>query len=242
MAVAGARTIPLVTVLFLFLGAVLLWAQPAGASCALPGDPREDLARADAAFVGELVSTRDVPGEAWPRTILIFRVRERIKGDLGRLVEVHDEIPGSSVSLSAPPRGRRVGLLLTRRHGRFVANNCDWISPRNLRGAAEGRPWPTAKRGLDRKAKVSFSLQGARLTVTVGRQAPPRVKRALRHPLRFFCKGYSAKAEGNGRFARRALRATVFLDKDIFEEPTHACAIKRSSGAKVASAYLVPSY
>ncbi len=234
-----ARTGCSVLLVPLVLGAVLLSDQPAVASCAPPGDPREALANADAAFIGRVVSRR----ERNHRVIfLTFRVRERVKGRLGRLVRVYDEIPGSTVSLEGLRAGRNVGLVLTRRHGRFLASNCDLMAPRDLRAAAEGGPWPAVWRGRDRLAKVSFALRGPVLTVAVGRAAPPRVRRALRDELSFYCRSVDATAIGAARFHAGLRRATVILDKDIFEAPTASCGFKRASGARVASAYLVPSY
>ena len=225
--------------LLLLLGAVLLSDQPALASCAPPGDPREALASADAAFIGQLVSRR----ERNQRVIFFtFRVRERVKGRLGKLVRVYDEIPGSTVSLEGLRAGRNLGLVLRRRHGRFLATNCDFVAPRDLRAAAEGRPWPAVWRGRDRMAKVSFALRGRKLTVAVGREAPPRVRRALRHELSFYCKSVDATAIGVGRFRTGLRRATVVLDKDIVEAPIASCGFKRASAARVANAYLFPSY
>ena len=106
----------LATVLLTLLGAAPAAACTGGSR----GDVRQRLAAADAAFVGSLAARRS--------GALVFRVAIRVTGPLGRRVRVH-WVKGCG----APPRkGRRVGLLLHRSHGRWVASGADVVAPGEL--------------------------------------------------------------------------------------------------------------
>jgi hypothetical protein len=92
----------------------LIGAAPAAADA----DLGARLRAADGAFVGRLVE-RD--GRA-----LTFRVQVRVKGRLGRRVVVR--------GARGVRRGRRVGVVLDRRHGRWVAEEV--VAPGELLKAA----------------------------------------------------------------------------------------------------------
>ena len=219
----------------LVVGAVLLFAQAASASCPPPEDPRDTLAGVDAAFIGELVSRRPAP-DAGPHRedILTFRVRESVKGGLGELVEVR-AARGFTVSLSVP-EGQEVGLFLYRRGGDFIANACGLIAPRHLRVAARGGP--TVKRATDRDAKVSFRLRGRRLTVTVARDAP--VVPSPRRRLSFSC-GVDVVdrrdvVRATGQFAPGRRRVTVLLPRNLSRR-ANFCGLAFAGGASVARVF-----
>ncbi len=226
------------TLSLVLMAAALVLVEPAAASCLPPEDPRTTLARADAAFIGELVSRRSSSGGESPRgEILVFRVREAVKGYLGEFVEVRDEVPSSSVGLSVEP-GREVALFLRRRGGRFVANDCDRISPEQLRVARRGGP--TVKRATDAPTKVTFRLRGRRLAVTVAGDAPRRVRRALRRRVGFFCGSFERGRRGagtaTGRFRPGLRRVRVVLDRDVSRSASF-CTMEDASGRDVASVY-----
>ena len=227
----------LATLSLVLLGAVLVPVEPAAASCLPPEDPRITLARADAAFIGELVSRRSSAGVESPRgEIFVFRVRESVKGGLGQVVEVRDEAPSSSVGLSAEP-GQEVGLFLRRRGGRFAANDCDRISPGQLRVARRGGP---AVKEATTPAVVSFRLRGRRLTVTVARDAPRQVRRALRRRLTFFCGSFAGGGRNAGtataRFRPGARRVRLVLSRDVFGTASF-CGVRHASGDELARAF-----
>ena len=80
-------------------------------SCALP-DPRAALAQADGAFVGTLVSRRQLEQQA----VLVFSVERTLKGSIGRTVEVRTAANGAGVRpRSACRNARRARPRATRR-------------------------------------------------------------------------------------------------------------------------------
>ena len=222
-----ARRFRLATVVLLALCAVLVPVEPAAALTCINEDPRESLARADAAFIGELVSTRSLPPEypLWQREILTFRVHEVVKGNLGELVEVRNSTPGYS-----PRAGSETGVFLYASEGGFGTSACDYISPKHLRVAQRGGP--AVKKASDPRAKVSFRLKGRRLRVSVARNAPRRVKRALRRRVKLRCGnhaiiGYRGRpATATARFRRGARKMTVLLNRDVSRTAT-ACTVER---------------
>jgi hypothetical protein len=138
----------------------LLPAPSAHASCA-SRKPREQLARADAAFVGRLL---DRSGDR-----LTFAVDRSVKGDLGDRVEVEDAAPRSSLSLR-PAAGVQVGLFLSRRHGRgFVASDCDVVTPEAMRAAAaSGRSTCSRPRVLGLRVRRRELPRTVRVRAAVG--------------------------------------------------------------------------
>ncbi len=99
-------------------------------SCALP-DPRAALAQADGAFVGTLVSRRQLEQQA----VLVFAVDRILKGSIGRRVEVRTASNGAACGLEAPI-GTRVGLVLERRDGAWHGHLCWQFTPSDLLTAA----------------------------------------------------------------------------------------------------------
>ena len=114
--------------------------EPARAcSCALP-DPRETLARGDGAFVGTLVSRRQVDQHA----VLLFSVERALKGSIGGTVEVSTASNGAACGLEAPV-GTRVGLVLERRGGAWHGYLCWQFAPEELLAAALPLPPPNGR-------------------------------------------------------------------------------------------------
>jgi hypothetical protein len=114
--------------------------EPARAcSCALP-DPRETLARGDGAFVGTLVSRRQVDQHA----VLVFSVEKTLKGSIGGTVEVSTASNGAACGLEAPV-GTRVGLVLERRGGAWHGYLCWQFAPEELLAAALPLPPPNGR-------------------------------------------------------------------------------------------------
>ena len=108
-------------------------------SCALP-DPRAALAQADGAFVGTLVSRRQLEQQA----MLVFSVEKSLKGSIGRTVEVRTAASGAGCGLEAPV-GTRVGLVLERRGGAWHGYLCWQFDPAELLAAALPLPAPNGR-------------------------------------------------------------------------------------------------
>lgn len=100
-------------------------------------DSETALARANGAFVGRLVSRKQLPGF----TVLIFSVERRLKGPLGRTVEVLTAQGGSSCGIDVP-LGRRVGLVLDYQGDGWHANLCGQFAPADLIAATAPLPPP----------------------------------------------------------------------------------------------------
>ena len=93
---------------------------PAEASC-VRSDERQDLRRADAVFVGRVLSVRESDGSA------VFRVRRVVKGRAtrGSRVRVHATPYPSSVTIGWAPRaGQRWRIYAARRDGRWETDDC----------------------------------------------------------------------------------------------------------------------
>jgi hypothetical protein len=149
-------------------------------SCALPGDPRDRLAAADGAFIGELVGRRGTsplrsivgPGP----DVVTFEVVEVVKGAIGQRVEV-DSMAGCGFEVDP---GEAVGVLLERHRGRWRSGLCGQIEPAKLRAAAAPLPSPDGQApaalvvggsfgearllALDRQARTLAYGYGAGLT------------------------------------------------------------------------------
>ena len=108
-------------------------------SCALP-DPRAALAQADGAFVGTLVSRRQLEQQA----VLVFSVEKSLKGAIGRTVEVRTAANSAGCGLEAPV-GTRVGLVLERRGGAWYGYLCWQFDPSGLLAAALPLPPPNGR-------------------------------------------------------------------------------------------------
>jgi hypothetical protein len=91
----------------------------------------ERLDDADAAVVGRVVSER--PGElnGAPQLFLTVEVEQRVKGDLGRSLDVRS--PSGTDCDVEVPRDRSIGLLLTRgAGGAWIATACSVVNPGQL--------------------------------------------------------------------------------------------------------------
>jgi len=233
---ATARTFRLATLVVLAMGAaVLVPVEPAAALSCIRVDPRAQLAGADAASIGALVSRRSVAGQQyWPYTkeILTYRVDEVVKGNLGGLVEVRNETPPYSTG-----PGQEAGVFIYASEGGFVTDGCSRASPEQLRLARRGGP--TVKKATDTKAKMSFRLKGRSLTVSVARNASRRVKRALERPIKLVCGNeVSGIPEAIGpnyplgtarsRFRHGARKMTVVLDRDVSRAAT-SCGVEQGA-------------
>ncbi len=108
-------------------------------SCALP-DPRAALAQADGAFVGTLVSRRQLDQQA----VLEFAVDRALKGSIGKTVEVRTASSGAACGIEAPI-GTRVGLVLERRDGAWHGHLCWQFAPEELLAAALPLPPPNGR-------------------------------------------------------------------------------------------------
>ena len=97
-------------------------APPAQASC-IPSTESENVARADAVFVGRVLSVRSSDGRATFRVLRVRKGSHRIhKGDAVRVVP---EFYPSSVTMNwTPKRGQLWRVYVQRRSGRWVTNDC----------------------------------------------------------------------------------------------------------------------
>ena len=102
-------------------------------SCALP-EPRDALAEADAAFVGELIAG-PVGGGSGDQATWRFSVETAVKGDIGPTVDVMSPASGVSCGFEVAP-GERVGVLLYEEKGEWHGGLCTQIGPGELMAAA----------------------------------------------------------------------------------------------------------
>jgi hypothetical protein len=125
--------------------------ERASACSCFPQDPRRALARADGAFVGRLVSRRVVG----PGAVFTFRVERRIKGALGRTVQVHSAANDAACGLLVRPQGR-IGLFLDRSGRRWHSSLCQQIAPEALIAAAGPLPRPDGRGPVELLVGGSF--------------------------------------------------------------------------------------
>lgn len=126
--------------LLLSLAAAVVLVAPAEASacsCIQWGKPKAELARANGAFVGVYLGRRPLNSTA-AQYLYKFRVERRLKGTLGKTVEVLSPRDGASCGLEVV-RGQRVGLLLRRVKGRWESNLCSQRSASFFRGIPSRR-------------------------------------------------------------------------------------------------------
>jgi hypothetical protein len=98
----------------------------------------ERLDDADAAVVGAVVAERRGELRGAPQLILTVDVDQRVKGDVGRVLEVRSP-SGSDCDVDVP-RDKTIGLLLTRgQGGTWLATACSVVDP-GLLVAAGGEP------------------------------------------------------------------------------------------------------
>jgi hypothetical protein len=93
---------------------------------------------ADAAVVGAVVAERRGELRGAPQLVLTVDVDQRVKGDVGRVLEVRSP-SGSDCDVDVP-LDKTIGLLLTRgRGGGWLATACSVVDP-GLLVAAGGEP------------------------------------------------------------------------------------------------------
>ena len=112
-------------------------------SCIPWGKPKAELARANGAFVGVYLGRRPLkPVGPMPSSLdpflYKFRVERRLKGTLGKTVEVRSSRDGASCGLEVV-RGQRVGLLLRTIKGGWESNLCSQRSASFFRGIPSRR-------------------------------------------------------------------------------------------------------
>ena len=107
-------------------------------SCIQLGDPRVELRRADGAFVGVYLRRRPLkpPGSvvsSLDTYVYVFRVTRRVKGRIGRTIQVRSPRDGASCGLEVV-RGQRVALLLRREQGAWHSDLCSQRPANFFRG------------------------------------------------------------------------------------------------------------
>jgi hypothetical protein len=127
---------------------VLLPISPAKACSCAWGDAREQLANAQAAFIGKMVTVREAttpepgaPISSGREVIYTFEVEEDFKVDLGDHVEIHSAADGASCGLEVSP-GQSEGFFLREHKGVWWSSLCQQVPPDELRAAAAPLPAP----------------------------------------------------------------------------------------------------
>jgi hypothetical protein len=109
----------------------LAFASPAAACVCIDTPLAERLDDADAAVVGRVVSERPGDLNGAPQLFLTVDVEQRVKGDVGRSIEVRSP-SGTDCDVDVP-RDRSVGLLLTRApDDAWLATSCSVVNPGQL--------------------------------------------------------------------------------------------------------------
>ena len=157
-----------------FAAAVALAALAAAgtaAACVCPdGSMKDRLDAADAAVVARLVDSKEALSST-ARRILTFEVEQRVKGDLGRRVDVRSP-SGTDCDLEVH-EAQTIGLLLTRMpSGEWLGTQCGVVDPGEL-VAAGGEP-----RGGTIKVGIGIVILGLVLLL-----ASYRLRRGLRPQL-----------------------------------------------------------
>lgn len=115
-------------------------------TCIANSDPRDRLAAANGAFIGELVGRRETAPlgsviSTGRDVVYTFEVAEVVKGNIGQRVEVHSAASGSSCGFEVAA-GEAVGVLLDRHRGSWRSGLCGQLEPAKLRAAAAPLPAP----------------------------------------------------------------------------------------------------
>jgi hypothetical protein len=118
-------------------------------TCSGNGDPRDRLADAGGAFIGELVGRRETGPlgsiiSSGRDVVYTFEVAEVFKGDIGQRVEVHSAAGGESCGFEVAP-GEAVGVFLDQHRGDWRSGLCGQIEPGKLRAAAAPLPAPDGR-------------------------------------------------------------------------------------------------
>ena len=129
-----------VCVVVLAVASLAAAVEPARACSCIPPDPWSILPKADGAFVGRLVSRREV-NEG--RAVLTFRVERAVKGKIGTTVEVTTARNGGACGIETSV-GRRIGLFLMRDGGGWTGHLCWQVAAEDLL-AASALPAPNGK-------------------------------------------------------------------------------------------------
>lgn len=150
------------------VGALLLIPVESARACSCAqGDPRDQFAAAEGAFVGTFIDSRpaeppDPAGgfSSMDDTIYSFRLDEEYKGELGEpgdVVEVHSAADGASCGLEAQT-GQDYGLFLEVREsdGVWTSSLCSQVPPRTMREAASPLPEPNGEGPLKMLVGGSF--------------------------------------------------------------------------------------
>lgn len=114
------------------LAALAVTVEPARACSCIQPDPWSILPKADGAFVGRLVSRREVDQG---RAVLTFSVERAVKGKIGKTVEVVTASNGAACGIETPV-GQRIGLFLLREGGSWHGHLCWQVSAEDLLAAA----------------------------------------------------------------------------------------------------------
>jgi hypothetical protein len=122
--------------------AVPLLPLPARAcSCAVPSDIEAWVDESEAAFVGTLVGNSDTGiGELGQESISTFEVEEWVKGDLGRVVEVHSASDGGGCGFEFWDQDMRIGAIIHEEAGRLRGGLCAQLDADLLLAAMTGPP------------------------------------------------------------------------------------------------------
>jgi hypothetical protein len=156
----GRIGIPTILVAVVISTAVLAFAPRHAYACECSVEsPRAMLARADAAFIGELI---ELPTEAIDRSdgYYVFRVEESVKGNLPEQIRVRSALEPESCGLNLLV-GARVGLFLHRSDdGDWTSSSCSRVNPDELLAAAKPLPEPDGDGPI--AALVGVSAQGLR--------------------------------------------------------------------------------
>jgi len=174
-----------IMVLILAAGIIVTVAERSalGCSCVAGDDPRTDLARSDGAFVGSLISRQEPTPDSngtitgTQEVAYRFHVDHAVKGKFGSTVDVYSAASGASCGLEGEP-GRRIGLFLDRKDGRWKSSLCQQVDPEALLRAARPLPRPNGDPparlliggSLGDVRVVSTDLRGR--TVAYGRGTP----------------------------------------------------------------------
>ena len=174
----GKRTLGLVATTLVM---VLLPLAPARACSCAYGDPREQLAASDAAFIGEFVSSRpgETPsGSSDDDTIYTFDVSEEFKVDLPDPLDVHSAASGISCGLEVSPGETYAFFLRLDENDNWISSLCQQVDPDELREAAEPLPEPDGKNpvrflaggGFGEGRMVALDKRGRTLAYGYGKQ------------------------------------------------------------------------
>jgi hypothetical protein len=166
----GAGLAPRIIVAATVALATLVAAGTAAACVCPDGSMKERLDAADAAVVARLVDSKEALSST-ARRILTFEVEQRVKGDLGRRVDVRSP-SGTDCDLEVH-EAQTIGLLLTRMpSGEWLGTQCGVVDPGEL-VAAGGEP-----RGGTIKVGIGIVILGLVLLL-----ASYRLRRGLRPQL-----------------------------------------------------------